>query len=90
MPQPFKPKTIDSQDFPTPDGAVRPISRSIHGQAENGTGKVLFGHNRGNVRVMVLHRQAGRVFLSERPLSAEIIGMKIVGEALGLDLEDLP
>ncbi len=91
---------VDLEDFPTPDGAVRPVAGAVQGDSQNGSRKTAFGNDRSDVSVVVLDGQAvgqtpvafgrarGCILSGFGPLGAEVIGMEIVGDAFGLDFEN--
>ena len=45
------------EDFAAPDGAVGAVSRTVHGDADDGLVAVVFGHTAENVGVVVLEGQ---------------------------------
>ena len=52
----------EAEDFEAPDGAVGAGAGAVEGDAEGGAGEGVFGHDRGEVGVVVLYLQKSLSF----------------------------
>ena len=70
MPQPLPAASVDPQQFPTPSRTVRPQADAIERQSQHRAGVIVFGADRGNMGMMVLHRERGHAELRRQLLCA--------------------
>ena len=74
--------------LPSPDVAVGAVAGAIERKTDYTACEVVLRHTTCNVGVVVLDANEGDSFLLERPFCGEIIGVKVVGDDLGMDFED--
>ena len=84
MPGPAVVRQVGHQDFPAPDGAVGTVAGAVQGDADAPFPAPVFGQAGGDVGVMVLDSNQGRLFKPEGITGAQVKGMQVVGHDIGV------
>src|SRR5215469_17838869 len=78
---------VGNQNFPAPNLAIGAVSGAVERKTDDFALEMVLRHAAGNMRVMMLNTDEGRVLLA-RPPGGEVVGMKIVGDDLRAYFED--
>ena len=92
MPQALVAVAGGVQQLAAPYRAVLPVARAVERHAQHPPGERVFAHDGGDMRVVVLHldqRQLRLSCLLARPFAREVLGVKVAGQRVCLQVEKL-